>query len=81
VDVKEGLLLGEIILKKVIIQSQSASTYTAYEKPFTAVIIIAEPRALRNKCQEWPTVNDQPTNHERYAVILFENIKIIIFII
>jgi len=43
---------GEIIIKKVTIQSQFASTYIAYEKPFTAVIIIAKPRALRSKYQE-----------------------------
>jgi len=44
-------------------------------------MVVAEPRVLRNKCQEWPTVNDQLTNHERYAIILFENIKTVIFII
>jgi len=43
--------------------------------------MVAEPRVLRNKCQEWLTVSDQPANHERYAIILFENIKAVIFII
>jgi len=43
--------------------------------------MVAEPRVLRNKCQEWPTVNDQPANHERYVIILLENIKTVIFII
>jgi len=44
-------------------------------------MVVTEPRALRSGCQEWPTVNDQPANHERYAIILLENIKTVILII
>jgi len=46
------LLLGEIILKKVTIQSQFASIYTVYKKAFIAVIVVTKPRTLRSKCQE-----------------------------
>jgi len=43
--------------------------------------MVAKPRVLRNKCQKWPTVNNQPANHERYVIILLENIKVVILII
>jgi len=43
--------------------------------------MVAEPRVLRNKYQKWPTVNDQPADHERYAIILFKNIKTVTLII